>query len=158
MIKIALTEGSEAPNFSLKDKDGNTHSLEDFKSEYLVVYFYPKDNTPGCTLEGKEYTKVLPELKKLNADVVGISGGDEKSKTKFCEKQGIGITLLSDPDFSVSKSYDSYGKKAFMGRIFNGIVRNTFILKDGKVVKSMEKVKPQKHVEDVLEFLRNGGK
>ena len=146
----------KASDFKLKDKDGISYSLKDIKSEYIVLYFYPKDDTPGCTIEANEFTSHLPEFKKLKATIIGISGGDEKSKTKFCTKYNIKVLLLSDPDFSIAKKYKSYGEKSFMGRKYQGIFRNTFILdKNKNILKTFEKVKPEIHAEEVISFLKN---
>jgi peroxiredoxin Q/BCP len=151
MLKL----GDKAPEFSLKDRYGKVHSSKKIKTDYLVVYFYPKDNTPGCTTEALGFNRDLKKYEELNATVVGISGGDEKSKTKFCEKHGIDVLLLSDSGFSVSKKYGVYGKKKFMGREYMGINRTTFILdKNGKVIKVYKKVKPEINSQEVLEFLR----
>ena len=153
MTKLKI--GIKAPEFSLKDKDGRFHSLKNIKSKFTIVYFYPKDNTPGCTIEAKTFSNSLREFEKLNTKVIGISGGDEKSKNKFCEKHNLKLILLSDPEFKVSQSYNVYGEKSFMGRKYMGIFRQTFILdKDKKIVKIFEKVKPLKHVKEVLEFLK----
>jgi peroxiredoxin Q/BCP len=146
----------KANNFSLKDKNGINYSLEDLNSNFIILYFYPKDNTPGCTIEAIQFSKYVKEFEKLNARVIGISGGDEKTKTKFCEKHNLKILLLSDPDFSVSKTYGVYGEKSFMGKKYFGISRVTFILdKNKKIIKTYNKVKPPFHSSEVLEFLKN---
>jgi peroxiredoxin Q/BCP len=147
-------EGSKAPAFSLKDKDGKIYALKDMDEKYLVIYFYPKDNTPGCSIEAREFSKDIAKYKKLGAKVIGVSGGDEKSKTKFCEKNNLKILLLSDTDFNVSEKYGVYGEKKFMGKTYMGITRTTFILdKERKIVKVFEKVKPLGHSKDVLKNL-----
>jgi len=146
----------KSPTFKLKDKDGTIHELSKIKSDYTIVYFYPKDNTPGCTLEAKEFSKLLPEFKKLKTEIIGISGGDEKSKSKFCEKNRLSIILLSDPDFKVSTTFGVYGKKKFMGKEYFGISRTTFILdKNKKIIKIFENVKPIGHAKEVLEFIKS---
>ena len=151
-----LKVGEKAPDFFLKDKDGKIYSLKDIKSDYVIVYFYPRDNTPGCTIEAKNFTTDLSEFKKLKTAIIGISGGDEKSKTKFCKDHNLKITLLSDPDFSVCKKYNSYGKKSFMGREFMGIFRNTFVLdKNKKIMKIYEKVDPKIHSEELINFIKS---
>lgn len=151
-----LKEGEQAPDFSLRDKDSNIHSLSEINSDYVLVYFYPKDSTPGCTIEAQEFSKDIEEFNKLNTTIIGISGGDEKSKTKFCEKHDLKILLLSDSDFSVSNNYGVYGEKSFMGRKYMGISRWTFVLnKDHKIIKIYDKVKPAEHSQEVLEFIRN---
>ena len=148
--------GEQAPDFSLRDKDSGIHSLSEINSDYVIVYFYPKDNTPGCTIEAKEFSRDKEYFNKLNTTIIGISGGDEKSKTKFCEKQNLKVLLLSDSDFSVSNNYGVYGEKSFMGRKYMGISRWTFVLnKNHKIIKIYDKVKPAEHSQEVLEFIRN---
>ena len=152
MIKV----GEQAPDFSIRDKEGDIHSLSEINSDYVVVYFYPKDNTPGCTIEAKDFSRDIRKFDKLNTTIIGISGGDEKSKTKFCEKQNLKILLLSDSDFSISNNYGVYGEKSFMGRKYMGISRWTFVLnKNHKIIKIYDKVKPGIHSEEVLEFIKN---
>jgi thioredoxin-dependent peroxiredoxin len=153
MVKI----GEKAKEFTLKDKDGRSHALKEIKSEYTVLYFYPKDNTPGCTIEANNFNDKLAQFSKLGAKIIGISGGDEKSKTSFCKKYDLKITLLSDPDFSVCKTYGCYGKKQFMGRTYNGIFRNTFLLdKDKKILKIYEKVSVKEHADEILKDIKEG--
>lgn len=145
----------KASDFELRDKDEKIFKLSDIKSDYVVVYFYPKDDTPGCTIEANDFTYYLDEFKKLNAVVVGISGGDSKSKEKFCKKYNLKILLLSDADFNVCKYYGSYGEKNFMGRKYDGIFRNTYILdKNKKIIKIYENVSAKDHAKEVLDFLR----
>ena len=151
-----LSEGKKAIDFRLTDKDGKSWSLGDIKAKYTVLYFYPKDDTPGCTVEAIDFTKGVDELKKLGATVVGISGGDDKSKKKFCDKHKLNVLLLSDTDFKVCEKYGVYGEKTFMGRKYMGINRVTFILdSDKKVVKVFEKVQPLGHVKEVAAFLKD---
>jgi len=155
MAKLKI--GSKAPAFSLPDKNGEIKKLSEFEAEYLVVYFYPKDDTPGCTIESKGFSKDLKKFNKLNAEIIGISGGDAKTKTSFCKKYKLKTLLLSDTDFAVSKKYGAYGPKVFMGRKYKGILRNTYILDaKRKVVKIFEKVTPDEHPGEVLEFLKKG--
>jgi peroxiredoxin Q/BCP len=149
-----MEEGNKAPNFTLEDKDGTIHKLESIKSKYTVVYFYPKDNTPGCTVEAQKFTELKKNFEKLDTTVIGISGGDQKSKTKFCEKHNLSIILLSDTEFKVSEKYGVYGLKKFMGREYMGINRITFILdKDKKIIKKYDKIKPLVHAQEVLDFI-----
>ncbi len=152
---MALSIGRKAPKFLLQDKDGEKRSLDSFPTDKVVLFFYPKDDTPGCTLEAQEFTKALPKFKKLGVSVVGISGGDNRSKAKFCLKHSIRIPLLSDSDFSVSESYGVYGEKTFMGRKYKGVIRSTFIvdLKTGLIDQIFESVKPEGHAEQVLAAL-----
>ncbi|MDP4039754.1 MAG: peroxiredoxin [Candidatus Pacearchaeota archaeon] len=145
----------KSKNFKLKDKFGKPHELNDFKEKYKVIYFYPKDNTPGCTIEANQFSELLKDFKKLSTKIIGISGGDEKSKTKFCEKYNLKVLLLSDPDFKVSKDFKVYGEKSFMGRKFLGINRRTFILdKNNNILKVYEKVNALGHAKEVLDFIK----
>ncbi len=147
----------KAPDFSLKDKEGKEHKLSDVKTKYLVLYFYPKDDTPGCTIEAKEFTKDLEEFNTLGATIIGISGGDETTKKKFCEKHNLKITLLSDPEFKTSNEYGVYGEKEFMGNKTMGIKRTTFIIdKNKEIIKVFENVKPEGHSKEILNFLQGG--
>jgi len=149
-------EINKAPEFSLPDKDGKIHSLKDVNSKYIVVYFYPTDNTPGCTIEAIEFTKALPELEQLGVTVFGITGGNNESKTKFCKDHNLKVILLSDTDFSVSKNYGVYGEKSFMGRTYLGIRRITFLLdKEYKIIKIFDPVKPAIHPKEIIEFVKS---
>ncbi len=150
-----LKRKSKAPDFSLRDKDEKVHKLNLIKSKYTLVYFYPKDNTPGCTIEAHQFNQYLREFKKQEVQIIGISGGDEKSKTQFCEKNRLDLLLLSDPSFSVSKKYKVYGDKSFMGKRFMGISRISYLLDvNKKVLKVYEKVNPFRHATDVLEDVK----
>ncbi len=150
--------GQKAPDFKLKDRRGVAYSLKDFKGKSLIVYFYPKDDTPGCTLQAKAYSAALPAFKKLGYEVVGISGGDEASKRKFCLKHRLKVTLLSDPDFKVAKKYGAWGTKVFMGRKYFGIHRNTYILDTKhRVRETLRKVDPENDSRNILKLL-NGKK
>lgn len=143
--------GKKAPDFTLTDRNGEQYSLKSFKERFVVLYFYPKDDTPGCTVESKEFSDALKKFAKLDAAVVGISGGTDRTKAKFCEKHELKLLLLSDPDFSLAQAYGAYGEKTFMGRKYNGIMRETFILDESrKIVKKFENVKPAGHAEEVL--------
>jgi thioredoxin-dependent peroxiredoxin len=155
VLRLKMKEGNKAPDFVLKDKDSNEVRLSEIDSNYTVVYFYPKDDTPGCTIEANEFSSVLDEFEKLGVRVIGISGGDEVSKKKFCEKHELRVTLLSDIDYRVCKKYDAYGEKKFMGRTYDGIFRVTYVLdKDKKVIKTYGKVKAAGHAAEVLEFTK----
>ncbi len=148
-------ENKKAPAFKLPNQEGELIQLKDIREDYVVLFFYPKDNTPGCTIEAKEFTANKKDFKKLNALPLGISGGDEKTKQKFCKKAELDVTLLSDTDGAVGTKYDCYGEKKFMGRKFIGFHRKTFIIgPDRKIIKVYDKVKPEGHSEEVLEFIR----
>ena len=153
---MVLKKGDKSFDFALKNKDGKLHKLSDIKSNYVVVYFYPKDSTPGCTIEANEFTELINDFKKLNAEVIGISGGDEESKRKFCDKHNLKITLLSDHNFKISKKYGVYGEKSFLGKKFLGINRTTFVLdKNKKIIMVYENVKVQEHAKEILKFVKN---
>jgi len=143
--------GQKAPNFKLKDLNGKSYTLADVQADYTVIYFYPKDDTPGCTLQAKDYTKNLAKFKKLNAEVIGISGGTDATKKSFCKKHGLKVLLLSDTDYAVSKKWGAWGMKSFMGRKYEGIMRNTYLLdKTGKILGVWESVSPEKDTGELL--------
>jgi peroxiredoxin Q/BCP len=148
-----VAEGEKAPGFELDGSDGKRHSLKEFVGRYLIIYFYPRDNTPGCTIEAREYNKHLGEIRKLDADVVGVSNDDLKSHGKFKDKLDLEFTLLSDPKSETIKAYDSWGDRGIFGV---GTIRNTFIVdKRGKIAKVFRKVSPDAHVKEVISFLQN---
>jgi peroxiredoxin Q/BCP len=149
--------GAKAPKFKLLDKDGNPHGIGDGAAkEHTVLFFYPKDDTPGCTIESKEFSKALGEFAARGIRVIGISGGDSKTKAKFCAKHGLEVPLVSDTDFAVSQAYGVYGEKKFMGRSYMGISRATFIVDSkGEIVQVFDKVKPEGHAAEVLEWFNN---
>lgn len=145
-------------NFKLQDKSGKVFSLDSFKGMKKVVYFYPKDDTPGCTIETKGFDSYLPKFISTKTAVIGISGGDNKSKEKFCKKYKLKLPLLSDPNNKVAKAYGAFGDKVFMGRKFKGILRNTYILDEkNKLIKKFEKVSPDGHAAEVLDFISGKG-
>lgn len=149
-----LREGSKAPKFALEDKDGRVYGVGREKADYTVLYFYPKDDTPGCTIEAKEFSSNLKDFKSRKAAVIGISGGDQKTKAKFCGKYKLQVPLVSDTNYSVSRAYGAYGDKKFMGRSFKGIHRKTFIVDSkGTIAKVFDSVKPEGHAEEVLNAL-----
>jgi peroxiredoxin Q/BCP len=150
-----LKKGQKAPSFSLEDKDGNIFGIKDKDCAHTVLFFYPKDNTPGCTIEAKEFSDMATKFKRQKIRLIGISGGDAKSKTKFCEKHELNVTLVSDSDFKVSDAYGVYGEKKFMGMVFNGIHRATFVVNSaGTIEHVFEKVKPAGHALEVLEVIK----
>jgi peroxiredoxin Q/BCP len=147
---VDLKVGDPAPDFCLPDKDNKEVCLKDFKGKYVVVYFYPKDNTPGCTTEAIGFTGILPELQKLNSDVIGISPDSPESHTKFIEKKNLKVTLLSDLDKKVIKSYGKWGKKKFKGKEYMGVTRSTFLINpEGKIAHVWPKVSVNGHAEEV---------
>ncbi len=147
-----LEEGDAAPDFSLTGSDGKKHSLKDFKGRTLVLYFYPKDDTPGCTIEAKCFNARMADLRKEGAEVVGVSADDLDSHNRFISKYDLGFLLLSDPDKKTIKGYGAYGSRGIFGM---GTLRKTFIIdKNGKVIKIFPKVHADGHDLEVLEFLK----
>ena len=151
-----LKEKTKAPNFKLPSTSKNDYSLKDSISKYIVIYFYPKDDTPGCTIETNDFNKLLSKFKKLECEVYGISKDSLKSHDKFRDKYKIKFNLLADEELKVLKKYKVWGKKKFMGREFMGIISTTFLIdKHGKIIKIWENVKVKDHVKEVLETLKN---
>ena len=143
-------------NFTLPSTSGNDFSLKDNISNYLVLYFYPKDDTPGCTIETNDFNILLPKFKKLNCEILGISKDDIKSHDKFREKYKIKFNLLSDQEIKLHKKLKVWGKKKFMGREFMGTIRSTFLIdKNGKILKIWNNVKVKDHAKEVLETLKS---
>ena len=151
-----MKENSKAPSFSLPSTSNNEYSLRDSLGKYVVLYFYPKDDTPGCTIETNDFNKLLPKFKKLNCEILGISKDNLKSHDKFRDKYKIKFDLLADEEIKVLKKYKVWAKKKFMGREFMGIVRTTFLIdKKGKIIKIWNNVKVKDHAKEVLETLQN---
>ena len=151
---IELKVGDTAPDFCLKDKDSKKVCLNEFKGKHVVVYFYPKDNTPGCTTEAIGFTGILPELQKLNADVIGISPDSPESHAKFIEKKNLKVTLLSDLNKEVIKSFGKWGKKKFRGKEYMGVTRSTFLIDPkGKIAHIWPKVSVKGHPGEVKKIL-----
>jgi peroxiredoxin Q/BCP len=147
-----LEVGKRAPAFKLQDSDGESVSLADFRGKKVVLYFYPRDNTPGCTVEAQEFQKALPALKKRNAVVLGVSRDSLASHCKFRDKYGLAFPLLSDPDHEVIEAYGAWGEKSLYGKKSLGILRTTVIVDEqGKVQHVFPKVKVKDHVAAVLE-------
>jgi thioredoxin-dependent peroxiredoxin len=141
----------KAPAFSLQDQGGNTVSLKDFAGKWLVVYFYPKDDTPGCTKEACSFRDAKELLREKGLEVVGISKDSVKSHAKFAEKYDLNFPLLSDESTETIKAYGAWGQKKFMGREFEGILRQTFLINPaGEIVKSYPEVTPQDHALQIL--------
>jgi len=147
-----LKEGSAAPAFTTKDAAGHTIKLKDFKGQKVVLYFYPKDDTPGCTKEACSFRDDFAAFKKRGINVFGVSPDSEASHKKFTEKYKLPFTLLIDPDHAIADAYGTYGQKKFMGRTYMGILRTTFLIDEkGRIKKVFEKVKPEDHAREVLE-------
>ena len=150
---MALVDpGKKAPAFSLNDQDGKTHRLADYAGRPVVLYFYPKDDTPGCTKETCAFRDHLPKFKTSKAAVMGISILDEASKARFAAKYDVTFPLLADADHAVAEKYGVWQKKSLYGRSFMGLVRTTYLVgADGKVLKRWDNVKVDGHAEAVLE-------
>ena len=147
--------GIKAPNFDLKSTNKINFSLKDYLGKFLILYFYPKDDTPGCTVEANDFNKLLLQFKKLNCEVFGVSKDNLKSHDKFREKYKLKFDLLSDEELTVLKKFKVWGKKKFMGREFMGILRTTFLIdKKGKILKIWENVKVKDHAVEVLNTLK----
>lgn len=145
-----LKIGDMAPEFTLYNKDNKKVSLSDFKDKYVILYFYPKDNTPGCTTEAIGFTGILPEFQKLDAEVIGVSPDSPESHAKFIKKKNLKVTLLSDPYKRVLKAYSAWGKKKFRGKEYVGVIRSTFLIDpEGKIVHIWPKVSIKGHPEEV---------
>lgn len=151
-----LSVGDKAPDFTLEDQNGNKVSLRDFRGKNVVIYFYPKAMTPGCTVQACELRNSEKELNSLDIVVLGISADPVKSLKKFEERDKLNFTLLSDPEKDVINAYGSWGPKKFMGREFDGILRQSFLVnKEGKIVRIMHKVNTKTHHDEVLTFFKN---
>jgi thioredoxin-dependent peroxiredoxin len=148
--------GNLAPAFSLKNQDGETVSLKDFKGEKnVVLYFYPKASTPGCTTQACGLRDTMADLKALDVVVLGVSPDQPPALQKFINKQSLNFDLLSDPDHAVADKYGAWGPKKFMGREYDGILRTSFLIdKEGKLRHILEKVKTKTHDQDVLTYVR----
>ena len=152
MLKINI----KAPIFNLDSTEGKIYSLKKSIGKYVVLYFYPKDDTPGCTIETNDFNKLLAKFKKLDCQIYGISKDNMKSHNKFKEKYKIKFDLLADDEKKIVKSYKVWAKKKFMGKEFMGIVRSTFLIDPkGKIIKIWSNVKVKDHAQDVLDTLKN---
>ena len=146
--------GKKAPNFKLNSTSGNIVELSKIKSKYIVLYFYPKDDTPGCTLETKDFNSLLSNFKKVKCEVFGISKDSLESHKKFKEKYKVKFELLSDENKKAIKAYKTWGKKKFMGKEFMGQIRSTFLIKDNKILNEWRNIRVKDHANDVLNFLK----
>src|SRR6476620_4376763 len=145
-------EGSVAPNFAAKDANGETVRLKDLRGQKVVLYFYPKDDTPGCTKEACSFRDAFASFKKKGITVLGASPDSEAAHKKFVNKYNLPFTLLADTDKAIAESYGVWGEKKFMGRTSMGVHRTTFLIDEkGKIRKIFEKVKPEDHDSEVLE-------
>ncbi|MBQ3660667.1 MAG: thioredoxin-dependent thiol peroxidase [Clostridia bacterium] len=149
-----LKEGTKAPGFALADKDGNIVKLEDFAGKKLVLYFYPKDNTPGCTRQACAFASLYDGFKDKDVAVVGVSKDSTASHQKFAEKYDLPFVLLSDPELEAIKAYDVWQEKKMYGKVSFGVVRTTYVIDEkGMIEKTMPKVKPDTNAIDILEYL-----
>lgn len=151
-----IQEKTKAPDFNLLDEDGNSHTLSEYKGTPLILYFYPKDNTPGCTTEACNFRDDYSAYEKAKVTILGVSADSVKSHKKFKEKYQLPFTLLSDPDHTVCEAYGVWAEKQMMGKKYMGILRTTFVInKDGVVEKVFEGVKPSEHSKEVLAAVKN---
>ena len=149
-----LKEGMKAPEFALHDKDGYKVRLSQFKGKKVVLYFYPRDNTPGCTKQACAFAKVYDGFKVLDVPVIGISKDSEKSHQNFAKKYQLPFILLSDPELQAIQAYDVWQEKKLYGKVSMGVVRTTYIIdEDGVIEKVFEKVNPDVNPIDVLDYL-----
>ena len=146
--------GEKAPDFKAPNQEGKTIALKDFKGKSVVIYFYPKDDTPGCTIEACEFRDGMKQIKKAGAVVLGVSPDSVKSHTKFNDKFKLVFDLISDEDKVICKAYGVWAKKKLYGREYMGVLRSTFVINSqGKIARIFENVKPKGHVAEVLEAL-----
>ena len=151
-----MEEGKPAPDFELKSDTGETVKLSDLRGKQVVLYFYPKDDTPGCTTQACGIRDAYGEFEREGAVVLGVSPDDERSHVKFKKKYQLPFTLLADTDHTVSEDYGVWGEKTFAGKKYKGITRSTFVIaEDGSVKSAMYQVKPDSHADQVLEALRS---
>lgn len=147
-----IKQGDAAPPFTLKNAAGKQVSLSDYAGRRVVLYFYPRDNTSGCTQEGKEFSELLTQFERQDAVVIGISPDSEASHARFAEKHGLSVELLSDPDSKVCNLYGVWQKKKMAGREYMGVVRTTFLVDPkGKIARVWNKVRVKGHAENVLQ-------
>jgi peroxiredoxin Q/BCP len=149
-----LEPGDKAPDFKTTDQDGNPVSLKDFAGKKVVLYFYPKDDTPGCTKEACAFRDGFADYRKRGIEVLGVSADDEKSHQKFAKKFSLPFRLLADTERKIVKDYGAFGEKSLYGRLFKGIYRITYLIDEkGKIAAVWPKVKPNEHARQILEFV-----
>lgn len=149
-----LEPGTKAPDFTLPDQNGELHSLSDYRGKKVILYFYPKDNTPGCTRQACGFSELRPQFEERGAVILGVSRDSVASHKRFEEKQGLGFTLLSDPELSVIQAYDVWKEKKNYGKVSMGVVRTTYLIDEtGTIVKAFDKVKAAENPAQMLEEL-----
>lgn len=152
-----LEAGMKAPDFTLPDKDGNPVSLSDFAGKKVVLYFYPKDNTPGCTRQACAFAAAYGEFEQLGVTVIGVSKDSAASHQKFADKHGLPFILLSDPELTAIQAYDVWQEKKLYGKVSMGVVRTTYVIDEhGVIEKAMPKVKPDTNAAEILDYLKSG--
>lgn len=152
---MLLEAGTKAPDFALADKDGNVVKLSDFAGKKVVVYFYPKDSTPGCTRQACAFAAAYGEYEKLGVPVIGISKDSVKSHQNFAAKQNLPFVLLSDPERQAIEAYGVWQEKKLYGKVSMGVVRSTFVIdENGVIEKVFAKVKPDTNATEILDYLR----
>ncbi|EMD16964.1 hypothetical protein HMPREF9943_00742 [Eggerthia catenaformis OT 569 = DSM 20559] len=150
MLKL----GTKAPDFKLEDQKGEVHQLSDYLGKKVILYFYPKDNTSGCTKQACGFAQVYPDILEKNAVILGVSKDSVKSHKKFQEKYNLPFTLLADPDHKVIEAYDVWKEKKMYGKTYMGIVRSTYLInEEGIIEKALEKVKPADNPKEMAEML-----
>ena len=152
-----LEAGMKAPDFTLPDKDGNPVSLSDFAGKKVVLYFYPKDNTPGCTRQACAFAAAYGEFEQLGVTVIGVSKDSAASHPKFADKHSLPFILLSDPELTAIQAYDVWQEKKLYGTVSMGVVRTTYVIDEqGVIEKAMPKVKPDTNAAEILDYLKSG--
>lgn len=148
-------EGQQAPDFRLQDQDGNEHSLADYRGRKVLLYFYPRDNTPGCTVEAQQFRDRLDELKAHGVQVLGVSRDTVKSHRKFADKESLNFPILADPEHEVLKAYNLLKEKKMFGKPALGVNRESFLIDEqGVIRRHYAKVKPEEHVDEILQDLQ----
>lgn len=149
-----LTIGTKAPDFTLPDQNGEMHSLQDYRGKKVILYFYPKDNTSGCTKQACSYTAMRPQFAEKGAVILGVSKDTVASHKRFEEKQNLGITLLADPERTVIEAYDVWKEKKLYGKTSMGVVRTTYLIdEEGTIIRADDKVKAAADAANLLEAL-----